>query len=365
MLRTVSPDLISLHASAARTEGGAAVALCAALPLPEADAAPEWIHLLPAGSIATDDGRGPYKVADAAKLVEASLTAMNGAGIVDENHATDLAMPRGDPAPARGWIKALDVRADGIWGKVDWTESGKALMADKAYRHVSPVITHRPDGTVTAILRASLVNRPNLRGLAALHASTLKETSMDFLEKLRAKLGLAADATEDAILAAIQPATALQAALGPIAKAAGLAETADATAVLAGVEALKSAEKGDGTAITALQAALTDVTGQFNTLRDKTVKKEAEAFVDGAIAAGKVGVKPLRDDYVAMHMADPAKAEKMIGALPSLNGTIITDPAPANGDAVSLNASEKAVAKMLGVSEDAYLKTKKAEREAA
>jgi len=43
-----------------------AVALCAALGLPEqapgsaAPAAPEWVHLLPAGEIRTEDGRGPY-----------------------------------------------------------------------------------------------------------------------------------------------------------------------------------------------------------------------------------------------------------------------------------------------------------------
>lgn len=212
--------------------------LCAALPLPDAGQdkpAPDWIHLLPAGSFSGTDGRGPYHDKDADRLVEASLEAMAGSGVVDENHATDLATPKGEPAPARGWITALEARTDGIWGKVDWTRAGLALLADRAYRHISPVIMHLKDGTVTAILRASLVNKPNLRGLAALN----QETPMDFMDKLRAALGLGDDADEAAVIAGIDAAkggTALQAALddvlGPIAKAAGLDSGAMATAAV-------------------------------------------------------------------------------------------------------------------------------------
>lgn len=148
------------------------VALCAELPLPPPNGgqAPEWVHLLPAGEIATVDGRGPYRVPSAAGLVAASL-AGNARLPLDENHATDLAAPLGQPAPARGWITSLQARGDGIWGRVDWTEAGRALVTDRAYRHISPVISHTSDGTVTAVLRASLVNRPNLRGLAALHST--------------------------------------------------------------------------------------------------------------------------------------------------------------------------------------------------
>lgn len=245
----------------------ALTALCTALPLPDASQdkpAPEWIHLLPAGSFSGADGRGPYHVQNANKLVEASLEAMAGSGVVDENHSTDLATPKGEPAPARGWITALEARADGIWGKVDWTRAGLALLADRAYRHISPVIMHLKDGTVTAILRASLVNKPNLRGLAALN----QETPMDFMDKLRAALGLGDDADEAAVITGIGAAkggsalqTALDEALRPIAKAAGLAEDADAKAVLAGVEQLAKAKPAsdDGT-VKALQAELGKVT---------------------------------------------------------------------------------------------------------
>ena len=62
---------------------------------------------------------------------------------------------RSEPAPARGWIVELQGRQDGIWGKVEWTATGRDLVAGKAYRGISPVIEHRPDNSIIAIRRAS------------------------------------------------------------------------------------------------------------------------------------------------------------------------------------------------------------------
>jgi phage I-like protein len=116
-----------------------AVALCAALDLPAAAEAPEWVHLLPAGPLVkTRAGRGPYRLDDPAAVVARSLELAGVRGaVLDQNHSTDLAAPLGQPAPARGWITSFEARADGIWGKVDWTGPGKALMADRAYRGIS------------------------------------------------------------------------------------------------------------------------------------------------------------------------------------------------------------------------------------
>lgn len=142
-------------------------ALCAAIGLAPANDAPEWVHLLPAGEVLTHDGRGPYRVADAAALIAVSLP--NGSKLaLDENHSTDLAAPKGLPAPARGWIVELQHRADGLWGRVEWTPEGRPLA--RAYRGISPVIAHKADGTITAVLRASLTNTPNLTGLRSMHS---------------------------------------------------------------------------------------------------------------------------------------------------------------------------------------------------
>lgn len=366
----VAAQAVSLHAAAVVGD----VALCAAMPLVDAGAgAPEWVHLLPAGTITTGDGRGPYRVADAAALMALSLPAGEKL-VLDENHATDLAAPRGEAAPARGWIVELQARDDGVWGKVDWTAAGRRLIAGKAYRGVSPVIQHQADGTVTALLRASLVNRPNLRGLTALHSATQTlETSM--LEKLLKALGLPATTTEDAAIAAVttmhaaqaQGSTALQAALDPIAKVLGLQSGADATAVLAGVQTAAAGKPPQNDqVVTALQAELTELATAFNTLAADTRKKAAEAYVDGAIHAFRVGVKPMRDRYVTMHMADAAGTEALIGALPIVGGSgqIVSAAPPAAGKdgEIALNAEQLHTCKVLGLDPKAYAETLKAER---
>ncbi|MEX0852581.1 MAG: phage protease [Bauldia sp.] len=367
---------VALHAAAVPATDR--TALCQAVVLPDpgsgpGQAAPEWIHLLPAGDVVTVDGRGPYRVEDAAALVNASLQAGNRLEI-DENHATYLAAPKGLPSPARGWIVELQARDDGIWGRVEWTEAGRQLIADRAYRHISPVIVHRKGGQVIALRGASLVQHPNLRGLTALHS---EESDMDLLAKLREALGLADDADEATALNAVtelKGSTSLQSALAPIAKAAGLADDADQAAVLqavttlatAGADAGKGGGKGnakDGEAITALQAELATVTTQLNELRTAGATDKATAFVDGEIAKGRVGVKPLRDHYIAMHAADPARVEKEIGAFPILghSGATIAPPAKDKDGNVSLHAEHRTAAKLLGIDAQAYAKTLAAE----
>lgn len=170
-----------------------ALALCAAVAIDNAsDAAPAWLHLLPAGDVRTHDGRGPYRVTDAHGLIAASMAA--GKLVLDENHATDLAAPKGLPAPAQGWIVQLQQRADGIWGRVEWTEAAKRAETWRSYRGVSPAIVHLTDGRVVSIARASLTNTPNLAGLTALHRM---ERNMDLRLRIIDLLGLpsAADDT--------------------------------------------------------------------------------------------------------------------------------------------------------------------------
>lgn len=354
-----TPLTLSLHAALA-----AATALCAALDL-SADAVPELIHLLPAGTIRTLDGRGPYHVADMQALIAHSLDA-GGRLVIDENHATDLAAPEGRPAPAMGWIVALEARADGLWGRVEWTPAGRALVEARAYRGVSPVIAHDKAGAVKALLRASLVNRPNIKNLTTLH----QETDMDLLARLIAALGLAASTSEDALVAAVttlhqagrDASTALQAQLAPIVRAAGLGDGATAEQLVTAIGALRA--KPDATTITALQAEIAQLTTDLSSERDTRRRREAETFVDAAIKEGRTGVKPLRDHYVTRHMTDPAGVEKEISAMPKLVGRVIQEPAPRDGE-IALNAEQRAVARMLGQDPKTYAETLQLEAAAA
>lgn len=329
----------------------------------DAAQAPDWIHLLPAGEIKTGDRRGPYIALNADEIISASFSDTDRLPI-DENHATDLAAPLGQPSPARGWIVEMQSREDGIWGRVEWTNAGKRLVRGKAYRAISPVILHSKDKVIGRILRASLVNRPNFRGLAALN----QESDMTLLERLAELLGLDATSDEDAIFDAIKAMKdkkaeagddmpALQSQLDEIGVALGV--NGDVTAILG---AAKKKVSGND-AIVSLQSELADVTSQLNTIKEGTARKDAVAFVDDQIKMGRVGVKGLRDHYISMHMEDAARVEKEIKNLPTISGTTIM-PAmlPKDGE-ISLNAEQSAVARQLGMSDKDYAAALKADGE--
>ncbi|MEH3147264.1 MAG: hypothetical protein PGN34_18350 [Methylobacterium frigidaeris] len=178
----------------------------------EADTAGEkWVHLLPAGTFTGRDGRGPYRVTNPDRVIAVSRHLAGRTQIpVDYEHQIDFAAKNGASAPASGWIKGLQSRADGIWGLVEWTARAAGHIAAREYRYLSPAFRHTPDGEVTAILRASLVNNPNLDQLTALASmeSTMSEPKPgDGLGELRTALGLDAAADTAAMLAAVRELT--------------------------------------------------------------------------------------------------------------------------------------------------------------
>ena len=336
------------------------VAMMAAIEMPAGDAGvPDWVHLLPATKagqpVATADTRGPYVMGNAAEIIAASF-ANADALEVDVNHASFVAAPQGGRSDAMGWVKEMQARDDGVWGRVEWTPEGKKLVGEKAYRRISPVIIHDLKKNILRIANISLVNRPNLPGLAALN----QETHMNLQAKIAEKLGLAADATEEAILAVIPAtATALQSAMTEIGVALGI-EGGDGAAILAAARTRTNAQPAE---LVAMQTELTSVATELNTLKSSVKRQVAAAFVDGAIKDVRAGVKPQRDRFIAMHMADPKATEDLICGLPTLGfGGAAAPVTNAAGEIVSLNAEQVNAARMLGVSETDYLKTLKAER---
>lgn len=344
------------------------IALMQAQNLPSATdkSVPEWVMLLPAGAeILTTDNRGPYRVANPAAVVAAS----SGRSLpIDENHAIDIKGPKGERTPAVGRVVEVEAREDGsIWGRVAWNSTGQELMAEQAYVGLSPVVTVGEGKTITGILRASLTNKPNLRGMAALHM----ENDMD-LSAIAKALGLAEDASLDDIVAAItklkkDPATEtteLQSQIGQIGVALGVAQGASFDAVLS---AANTAVQGDNKkVIVALQSELADVTTKLNALTETGAKSRAEAYVDGEIKRGRVGVKPLRDHYVSMHMQDPARVEKELTALPVLgSGNTIVPTLPVKEGEIALQSEQADAAKALGLDPKTYAAALKADNEEA
>lgn len=326
---------------------------------PEA-AAPAELHLVPAGEFRGVDGRGPFRLEDPQAVIAASREHLPLP--VDEMHATDLAPAIGAPAPARGWITALHARDDGIWGSVEWTNAGRELVQDRAYRGISPAIRHtapakgRVSGRVLAVLRASLTNSPNLKQLATLHNQETR--TMDLLAELRALHGLPADADATAALTACR--TAREAAdghataLNSIATAAGLSPGQDARAIAAAITAARASAGEAGKMreeLVSLQTQLAEVTA-------RQARDQATRVVDEAIRVGKPIPKSLRDHYITRHCQDPAAVEKELAALPSLHHGGITAPPAAQGG-TGVGADEAHVLSLMGVKPEAYAAEKK------
>lgn len=166
-------------------------ALCTELH-PAEGQAPEWVELLPAGEkVQGVDGRAwlndqPQAVAD----------AFNRPIPLDWEHATELKAPKGEPAPAAGWIEEVQIRDGATWGRVAWTPKGQQAVAEREYRYLSPAFLHeKASGRILKLINAGLTNRPNLNLTALNRAETPPEEAMD--EKLLAALGLPKDATAE------------------------------------------------------------------------------------------------------------------------------------------------------------------------
>ncbi|EIP99460.1 Mu-like prophage I protein [Opitutaceae bacterium TAV1] len=121
------------------------------------------------------------------------------------------------------WGEEMDARADGVWARGEWSDTGEAAIRNRRYRYLSPVwFPHQTESLggnrfrPTEVNDAGLTNKPNLgaalqpfwnREITELNgreATTEQPDTKDTMkEKLIALLGLAADAGDDAILTAV------------------------------------------------------------------------------------------------------------------------------------------------------------------
>ena len=122
---------------------------------------PERVQLIPAGAVVGRDGR-QWVLDDPQQVVNRFIE--QGTELpVDIEHSTELRAPKGEPAPAAGWVHQLEVIDGAIWGAVNWNETGRELVGGKQYRYLSPVILYSPgDGSIRGLTSVALTNRPNL-----------------------------------------------------------------------------------------------------------------------------------------------------------------------------------------------------------
>ncbi len=321
---------------------------------------PEWLHILPAAEFTGADGRGPYAKPDMDALI--ALFNKEGQRLpVDENHSIDLAGKQGHPSPARGWIVELQKREDGLYGRVEWTDAGQALVAGKSYGYLSPVFLHGQTKPykVAKMLRVALTNDPNLTSLKSLHSQ--EDNTM--LEELRKALGLPETADEAAIMAAVKAAHAAQTAqaalMARVAEAAGVPADTAPDALVTAIQSKGSADSAGLTGqLVALQSQVSQLTTQLTSVATQTAKEKAETVIGAAIEGGKI-IPALKDHMIARHLKNPAEVEAEIKLMPSINaGGIGERDLPRAGETAT--SEELNVAAMMGVDPEAFKKQHKA-----
>lgn len=321
------------------------------------DDAPEWIEVLPSGTISARDGR-EWTMEDpdaviAATRERAGTTAM----VIDYEHQTILSANNGKPAPASGWMRELEVRDGAIWAKVEWTAKAAAAIEAKEYRYFSPVFAHTVDGHVQALLHGALTNNPalELTALASFQVTDPSEKSMDLktlITALCTALGLAEDTDAETLVTAVKARVTGRTAL---AKALGKKATATDDELVAAATA-KAPSPGEYVP----RAEFDTLAGQLRTLQDEGAESAATSAVDAAIAAGKL--TPAQRDWGLSYAKDDAEGfGKYVEAAP-----VIVAPGPGPGrntpptsaDA-PLTDGEKSVCKMMGITEEKFIASRK------
>ncbi len=267
-------------------------------------AAPEWVELLPAGpNVLARDGRRWHFDPD---KVLAAFASNNGPLSIDYEHGQDHLAPKGQAAPAAGWITALENRGGAIWGKVEWTARAAEMITAKEYRFVSPSIRYLEGGEITRLAGAGLVNRPALEmtALSREDDNPKKEPAMS-LKAIAKALGLEDSADEKAVLAAIATRNDERSAICQALELDATASTDDITAKLtAKTDELKTAlaavqEAGEQADTATLRAELDTAKTELAALKEKDLNRDIDLALDAATAEGKI-TPASREEFRAM-----------------------------------------------------------------
>ncbi len=165
------------------------------------EGAPVWVHLIPLGELKTRDGRkftlsNPQNIIREFQLGEIDLP-------IDYEHQNDKPEAKNSgPVAAAGWITELEIRENGIWGKVSWTDKARELIQNKEYRYLSPsLMITKEQGEIVRLKGAGLVHNPNLY-LTALASQEPQSPYEELIAKLSDALGLDTSGDANAVVAA-------------------------------------------------------------------------------------------------------------------------------------------------------------------
>jgi phage I-like protein len=356
------------------------------------------IQLFPAGKFRATDGR-PSECAhwllnaELAQQVIAHLSSRKNKIVIDYEHQTLLTEQNGKPAPAAGWWLGSDTvwTESGMFAQnVEWTESAKKMIAQGEYRYISPVFAYdKNTGAVLQVLNAALTNNPALDGMnhvalaaasrlivqASTENPTEKKMNEELLKLLRKMLGLADDASEADVLAALQ-----QAASAMPKEKDGDANSASLSKLLEMFTTQAALVASQGTEITALKTAavaaaskntpdptqfvpiavVTDLNQRLAALTSRVDGSDLDTLVTAALSSGKL--LPTMESWARdMGKKDMAALRAYLDAAAPIAALTQSQTGgnPPTGDTQGLTAVELQAAALTGLTPAEYAAAKK------
>ena len=322
--------------------------------LPDDGSVPEWLELIPAGPrVQGVDGRawtfGPEEIATVMREFAAHL----GELVTDWEHASEHRAPKGEEAPAAGWIKQIEPRDGALWGRVEWTERAANQIAAREYRYISPVFLYTADDArrIQRLTSVGLTNVPNfaLKALnqedptpAADDGGTPTDpelgdvSTMD--KELLKRLGLPEDATAEQVTAAVD---GLKGELETAQNRAQHTPSLD-----------KFVPRSDYDTV---MARATNAEQQLSTFQQQQQEGEIEKALNQALEAGKI--TPSTVEYHKAQCRTEGGLDRFKAfaeAAPEVAGDTGLDgkTPPSGGNEKALNAEMRSISAQFGNSEE-------------
>lgn len=305
---------------------------------------PTEFRIFKAGENRTRKGCFLFEAADATAVM-AKAKEFGADYSIDYGHSMFSFISAGDPAEtnkAAGWFRA-ELRGGELWATdVTWTPLAAEKLKAREYRYTSPTFNRSEDGHISELLNVALTGIPATNGLKPLVASASPPApplppgeNMD--PKLLALLGLAATATLQEVLAAIE-ALRTKALSSGSAEASLLAMTGNATLI----EALGTAMAWKLAAETAQKLAT-----RVQELEGASKKAEVKGMLEAAVKEGKVAPAQVAM-LTTMGEASPEQLKAFIAAAPPVLPRTAALEVAGGDSVVQLTAEDMKVAQLMG-----------------
>ena len=248
------------------------------------------------------------------RIVEAYEASGRKEILCDFEHASEVDKVDSDTRAA-AWISNLAVGEDGaLVGDFKFTEEGAKAVTGRSLRFLSPVFVPDAAGNIATLRSVALTNRPNIPVAPILNKEPQanqtveeqpKETEMDKLKEL---LGLAPEATEEDVLAAVAKLKEQNAALNKEKEEAEAESFAEEHKAVCNKEALKSAYLMNKEAAKALVGGIAkpEAPAPQKILNKDTVATPAVKLMNKADARAELAALPpsKRAEFYKAHKAE-------------------------------------------------------------